>query len=246
MQRRPYFPRGPLRALVLHHTARPAASLAAAKPAAEGAYVRRIQQAHMDRGFKDIGYHLVIMPSGRIFLGRPPGALGAHVTGFNTGTIGVALAGNFDWEEPTAAALRSLGLIRDRVARELGPLAMVGHRDLGTTRCPGRALYRLLDEVPRELRAQEGALQPRRWPGGHEADYGNPGSSPASAPDRHPPRTTEDEMDEREEEPEKESEKEEEQELDDLDLSTEEGHDASEEEGDDEDGWTRRAHPGFT
>lgn len=44
----------------------------------------------------------------------------------------------------------------------------------------------------------------------------------------------------------KESEKEEEQELDDLDLSTEEGHDASEEEGDDEDGWTRRAHPGFT
>lgn len=165
MHRRPYFPRGPLRAVVLHHTARPAAYLAAAKPAAEGAYVRRIQDAHVDRGFTDIGYHVVIMPSGRIFLGRPLGALGAHVTGFNTGTIGIALAGNFEWEDPTAAALRSLGLMRDRVAREFGPVAMVGHRDVASTRCPGRALYGLLDEVPPELRAEERAFKPAGWAG---------------------------------------------------------------------------------
>jgi hypothetical protein len=132
--RRPLASRGALRAVVIHHTAKPAAALAGAGPRAEAEYLRGIERGHLLRGWWAIGYHYIVMPSGRVFAGRPPRAMGAHVQGHNRGTLGIALAGDFDFEHPAAEALRAL----DRLLAALPDVPVVGHRDLADTSCPGR------------------------------------------------------------------------------------------------------------
>ncbi len=155
--REDFVPRGPLRGFVLHHTAAPEPALDAGGREAEVDYMRRIEDLHLSRGWAAIGYHFVIMPSGRIFEGRPSDVLGAHVLGHNTGTVGVALAGKFDQQQPTQAALAAI----DRVRWELVPgtqsVPLVAHRDLADTTCPGDLLYRAC------AGALGGALPDTRW-----------------------------------------------------------------------------------
>lgn len=52
-----------------------------------------IRQMHLARGFSDIGYHYVILLDGTIQKGRPDTAVGAHVAGHNSNTIGVCYIG---------------------------------------------------------------------------------------------------------------------------------------------------------
>ena len=104
--------------------------------------MREIQRWHLDRGWATVGYHFVVSPSGRIFLGRPVDRLGAHVLGHNVGTVGIALMGNFELERPTTAALESLTYVRSRRLVPGGAKArLLGHRDHRgheTSACPGR------------------------------------------------------------------------------------------------------------
>lgn len=58
--------------------------------------VEEIRQWHLDRGFRDIGYHYVIRRDGTIETGRPADQTGAHVGGFNTGNLGVCMVGGVD------------------------------------------------------------------------------------------------------------------------------------------------------
>lgn len=139
-----YEPVGPLWALVLHHTGGLSDHLHNADLVGEAAYVRLVQQRHFAREFSDIGYHFLIMPSGRIFLGRPPRALGAHVKGWNRGTLSICLAGDFDRQRPTAAALDSIDRVRSQLAG-VAPLPLIGHSDLAPKRCPGRLLSPYVD-----------------------------------------------------------------------------------------------------
>jgi ribosomal protein S18 acetylase RimI-like enzyme len=152
--RGPYYKRGALEAVVLHHTAIPAAHLAGKGLRAEAAYIRGVQGRHRARGWFDIGYHLVVMPSGRVFAGRPLSALGAHVVGHNRGTVGIAVAGDFEQERPTPEALQALGtLLADLIPAD-GEVQLVGHRDLAETTCPGRFLYPVIQRyAPRSLAA---------------------------------------------------------------------------------------------
>ena len=146
------YSRGPLLALVLHHTGRPARHLAGADAEREAQLVRGIQEAHFARGFADIGYHFVILPSGRVFAGRPRSVIGSHAFQFNFGTLAIALVGNFDVEEPAEAALGALRRLRRRLERDEGPAPLVGHRDLGDTTCPGEALHPYVDPEPHRTR----------------------------------------------------------------------------------------------
>lgn len=50
-----------------------------------------IRQWHTGKGWKDIGYHLVIAPDGSCAKGRAFATQGAHVRGHNKGTIGICL-----------------------------------------------------------------------------------------------------------------------------------------------------------
>lgn len=103
--------------------------------------MRQIQNFHMDtRGWADIAYHLIVMPSGRVYRGRPLKNLGAHVENHNTSHVGICFAGNFETSKPTEKAIRTLTYLVKQHPRLRGK-PVVGHRDFGGTACPGRNLY---------------------------------------------------------------------------------------------------------
>jgi hypothetical protein len=138
-------PRDALGRLILHHTAIPDPALAAGDLAAETAYMKRIERLHLDRGWAAVGYHFVIMPSGRVYSGRPPGTVGAHAHGSNSDSIGIALAGDFERERPHPAAIRSLRSLAEHLAPTGRSLPLIAHGDLTPTACPGRLLRIALD-----------------------------------------------------------------------------------------------------
>ena len=150
--------------MTLHHTAGFAATTLA-----EGLeQVRRIQDFHQNgRGWSDIGYQFLMDQEGRLYQGRPflnesdpfdqgPRlAHGAHAGGANTGNIGISLMGCYHppegarcRDEMTFSAIDSLvatfGFMSERY--EVPPDNMRGHRDFGSTACPGDNNYRMLSD----------------------------------------------------------------------------------------------------
>ena len=106
---------------------------------------REIRKWHLERGWQDIGYHIVIRLDGTVEQGRPLHQVGAHVGGRNTGNIGICYIGglkratgpNVGHNTMTKAQEQALiGEIRALLKR--WPKAqVVGHRDLASTQCPG-------------------------------------------------------------------------------------------------------------
>lgn len=79
-----------VRRIVVHHSASPRKTTDA----------EDIRRWHIeDRGWEDIGYHLVIQ-RGRVVLGRPLWRVGAHDGGENHETLGVLLVGDYTKETP--------------------------------------------------------------------------------------------------------------------------------------------------
>jgi hypothetical protein len=122
-----------IRRLVVHHTAGP-----------ETASAAEIRAAHRARGWVDIGYHALVRrgPSGDWIVedGRSDWMMGAHVSGHNEDTLGVAIAGDYSHREPPPEALAlAAGVLVGWAARHgLRGADVVGHRELGQTACPGR------------------------------------------------------------------------------------------------------------
>ena len=82
---------------------------------------------HKARGFRTVGYHYIVEPSGLRLVGRPEAEIGAHVAGHNTDSIGICMIGT---KKFTCAAWLKL---RDTVSelKAKYPQAVVcGHRDL--------------------------------------------------------------------------------------------------------------------
>ena len=134
-----------LNTIVVHHSA-----ISDAGPA-------EIQDLHMDRrGFADVAYHFLIDSDGVIYEGREIDIRGAHVQGFNTGSVGVVLLGNFNDEEPTEAQLDSLRALVDYLRYTYEIRYLAGHKDYPDqspdgTECPGANLYPLLPKMARSL-----------------------------------------------------------------------------------------------
>ena len=126
-----------LKAGVQHHTAMPTLP-AKATVEQEKERMRALQSIHQNNGWTDIGYALVVFPSGRIYEGRPARYVGAHTLGHNTGYAGWAMDGNFESSKPTKA-----GIAGCRRAREILGVAdkpLYGHYELNPTACPGKNL----------------------------------------------------------------------------------------------------------
>jgi hypothetical protein len=138
--------------------------------AQSAAIVRAIQVYHVKaNGWNDVGYNFLVDKYGQIFEGRSGGidrnVIGAHAEGFNTGSTGVAVLGSYQGARLSAAAEAALArLIAWRLdVAHVDPLssfnwissgsarfprgvpvflrAIVGHRDVGFTDCPGSAVY---------------------------------------------------------------------------------------------------------
>jgi N-acetyl-anhydromuramyl-L-alanine amidase AmpD len=68
--------------------------------------------------------------------------------------LGICLAGNFDIGKPTAAQMNSVKELCRWLCKKYGldPLekgVIVGHRDVNDTTCPGKNLYKRLEEIRR-------------------------------------------------------------------------------------------------
>ncbi len=163
------------------------------------AVVRGIYAYHVQaRGWNDIGYNFLVDRYGTIYEGRyggmDKGVVGAHVRGYNYGSFGVSVMGNFDTAPVPQASLDALarliawkyqvhgidGRHPDRrielSGRSLLPLN--GHRDAGTTSCPGANLYAALPG----LRQQVAALSPALPVDGGTAPLPAPLPSPDPTP----------------------------------------------------------------
>lgn len=135
-------PMGGVTRITIHHEGnpRPNYDVTSAQVAAT---LRMIQLEHRRRmNAADIGYHYIIDRSGRVWEGRKTCYQGAHVSGANEHNIGVMLLGNFEIQTPTAAQTRSLQDLCRMLTQgyRLPASRIYCHRDLATTRCPGRAL----------------------------------------------------------------------------------------------------------
>ena len=141
---------GDLNTIVIHHSA-----FSHASPA-------EIQGMQMDRrGFADVAYHFLVASDGTIYEGRDIHIRGAHVQGFNTGSVGIVLIGNFNDEEPTQAQTDSLGKLVDYLRFTYSIRYLSGHRDYphqspDGTDCPGNNLYPLLPEMAEKLGMEYG------------------------------------------------------------------------------------------
>ena len=108
------------------------------------------------RGFADVAYHFLIDSDGIIYEGREINIRGAHVQGFNTGSVGIVLLGNFNETTPTRPQLDSLEKLVDYLRYTYEIRYLTGHKDYPDqspdgTECPGANLYPLLLGIAHSL-----------------------------------------------------------------------------------------------
>jgi hypothetical protein len=167
-----------VRFAVVHHTA----GSNSYTRAQSASIVRGIERYHvLANGWDDIGYNFLVDKYGQIFEGRWGGVdrnvVGAHAQGFNQGSSGVALIGNYDSASATPAARaalvrllawrldvahvdplssfewRSTGNPKFPAGRAITLRTISGHRDTGYTTCPGSQLYAELPALAQSVAA---------------------------------------------------------------------------------------------
>ena len=168
-----------IKAATLHHTVDSNNYTADQVPA----MLRSIYHYHaVTLGWGDIGYNVIVDKFGRIWEGRAGGlastVIGGHAYGFNTGTFGVSMLGNYDTTDTPPALVNAVSAI---IAWKFslygvdpsGSVTLVsaggnkyaagtavtlptifGHRDVYLTDCPGQYAYARLPQI----RAQAAAL----------------------------------------------------------------------------------------
>jgi hypothetical protein len=168
----------PIGRVIVHHT------VTATQEPNPAARMRAMHAFHVrGNGWSDIGYNFVVDAAGRIYEGRSTGGgrhdgedasgrgvIGAHAAGHNTGSVGVAILGTYTdgGVTPSEAALDAVTAV---AAWKLGPRgidpaasgALIGHRDVVATGCPGSGCHRRLPELRERTRARiagQGASSP--------------------------------------------------------------------------------------
>jgi hypothetical protein len=138
------FRRHRIRRITVHHSA---AVLRDNRDAPD--QVRSMQRDHQDRGWPDIAYHLLIDRHGNVYAGRPRWAVGDTATDYDPrGHLLVLCLGHFDRQSPSKAQVRALSdvLAWGCHRYNVRPGTIAGHRDYASTACPGRRLYRLVED----------------------------------------------------------------------------------------------------
>lgn len=94
-----------------------------------------IREQHINRGFRNVGYHYVVLLDGTVQMGRPVDEPGAHVKGHNDNSIGVCYIGGLDYkgkpkDTRTIAQQHALRACIDTLKIRFGDVPVKGHRDL--------------------------------------------------------------------------------------------------------------------
>ncbi|SDC06033.1 Uncharacterized conserved protein, contains LGFP repeats [Geodermatophilus telluris] len=163
-----------IKGATLHHTADTNGYTAAQVPE----MMRSIYRYHtVSRGWGDLGYNVIADKFGRLWEGRSGGlastVIGAHAGGFNTGTFGVSMLGNYDQTGVPQATVEAVvqviawkfalynvnpygtttltsgggGTSRYAAGVQVTLPTIFGHRDVGSTTCPGQYGYSRMGEI---------------------------------------------------------------------------------------------------
>ncbi len=108
----------------------------------------KINKYHKSRGFPlsslgfYVGYHWLIEHDGTLKQARKENEIGAHDKGENVGSIGIALAGNFNHTRPTGAQKKTAAILVKRILKDwnIHITRIEPHRKNDATDCPGRRL----------------------------------------------------------------------------------------------------------
>lgn len=134
------------RYIVIHHSASPSGNAAA------------FERLHRAKGWDGLAYHFVITngkggPDGGLEVGQRwwkqkhgahagalHGLVGDERNEYNEFGIGICLVGNFEKRPPSRAQLKTLARLVAKLQEQcgLGDDAIVGHRHVTSTACPGR------------------------------------------------------------------------------------------------------------
>lgn len=127
----------------------------AATPAKMDIGAKEISEWHKERGFNEIGYHLVIRRDGTREKGRDINDIGAHVVGFNHKSIGVCMVGGMDDanKKPannfTKAQWTTLLITLRELHQEFPRAVIVGHCDLDAGKaCPSFSVSEYVADKP--------------------------------------------------------------------------------------------------
>lgn len=112
-----------------------------------------MQAYHMkDLGWDDIGYNFGIGADGNIYEGRGLGLVGAHAKNWNSKSLGIMFIGNYNTYKPTSTQIEKTKELIDYAVSQ-GYLSsnhvIHGHRQVGSTECPGNHLYNEIKTWPR-------------------------------------------------------------------------------------------------
>ncbi len=135
------------RLITIHHTVTPTSE------SNVPARMRQIQAYHIDsNGWCDIGYHFLVGQDGRVYQGRSSEErTGSHVGGANTNNVGVSYIGTYTTDIPIDSMFAAGGQIVRWLSDTFGIARnrqnIKGHREQGSTACPGNALYPLLQRI---------------------------------------------------------------------------------------------------
>jgi len=135
--------------------------------------VSDIRHIHLSKGWRDIGYHRVILhPDSRDFKVRPTrwdqlvklgrsldedlyieqNEIGAHTLYHNANSVGICTIGSprYDLDPLQATAIAMVNaILADRFELRLKD-ALMGHRDFNATQCPGDEIYQLIKHLKGE------------------------------------------------------------------------------------------------
>ena len=126
-----------IRKIIIHCTA---------TPENKEVSVDTIRKWHLDRGWRDIGYHFVIGLDGQVHEGRPIEQTGAHTKGENFDSIGIAYVGGVEAEKKNGKWIAKDTRTEEQknALEELlcylkilySNATIYGHRDFSTKDCP--------------------------------------------------------------------------------------------------------------
>lgn len=160
--------------VIVHHTAGSNSYTKAQAPGIIRGYLTYHTQS---RGWCDLGYNFLVDKFGTIYEGRAgsidKAMVGAHASGFNTGTVGVSVMGTYTGSAPPAAAQNSVarviaynankygfnptgkmtmtsgggGTSKHAKGKKVNMNVVSGHRDTSYTECPGISFYNRLGAI---------------------------------------------------------------------------------------------------
>lgn len=105
--------------------------------------IATIRSWHLARGWKDVGYHWVIVKSGQVIEGRPARQIPAAQKGHNVGALAVCVTGKRVFAEAQFEALRMLARAVQNAYDY--PLRFRGHCEVSSKLCPVFRYREVLD-----------------------------------------------------------------------------------------------------